>query len=103
MASQDTDRSPPRVMEDHPTTAVRSAPFELGDPPAGVSLMTEDAIAKEMELLIRNAPRSWKELLKQAETGMKMVEASRGRIAPVVVDIIDPFLLGNTDKHAGGI
>ena len=41
----------------------RSAPFELGDPPAGVSPMTEDAIAKEMESLIRSAPRSWKEIL----------------------------------------
>jgi 3-polyprenyl-4-hydroxybenzoate decarboxylase len=47
----------------------RSTPFELGDPPAGVSSMTEDAIAKEMESFIRSAPRS----------GRKSCSTSRGK------------------------
>jgi hypothetical protein len=33
------------------------------DPPSGGPSMTEDAIADEMESLIRSAPRSWKEIL----------------------------------------
>ena len=37
--------------------------FELGGPSGGVSPLTEDQIAKETESLIRNSPRSWKELL----------------------------------------
>ena len=39
----------------------RSAPFELGVSPAGVSPMTEDAIAKEMKSLIHRAGH-WKEI-----------------------------------------
>jgi Transmembrane secretion effector len=61
----------------------RSAPFELGDPPAGVSPLTEDAIAIEMESLIRNAPRSWKELLRHFNgQNYKDVYRAFGRLRP---------------------
>lgn len=41
----------------------RSAAFELGDPPADVTEMTEEQITAEMTELIKKEPRSWKELL----------------------------------------
>ena len=61
----------------------RSAPFELGDPPAAVSPMTEDEIAKEMESLIRSAPRSWKELLQHFRgQNYRDVYRAFGRLRP---------------------
>ncbi len=41
----------------------RSAPFVLGDPPEDVEPMTEDEITQQMEALIKEQPRSWKEIL----------------------------------------
>ena len=41
----------------------RSAAFELGDPPADVTPKTEEQITDEMASLIKERPRSWKDLL----------------------------------------
>ena len=38
-------------------------PADLGNPPSGVTPMTEDEIAKDMEGFITAQPRSWKELI----------------------------------------
>ena len=64
----------PRVMEDHPTTAV----------------LVEKVIGCEFSFLANAYSNqdqyAWAMGCKKAETGMKMVEASLGRIAPIVVD-----------------
>src|SRR5262249_48891247 len=64
----------PRVMEDHPTTAV----------------LVEKVTGCEFSFLANAYSNqdqyAWAMGCKKAETGMKMVEASQGRIAPVVVD-----------------
>jgi hypothetical protein len=64
----------PGVMEDHPTTAV----------------LVEKVTGCEFSFLANAYSNqdqyAWAMGCKKAETGMKMVEASRGRIAPVVVD-----------------
>jgi 2,5-furandicarboxylate decarboxylase 1 len=69
----------------------RSAPFELGDPPTGVSPMTEDQIAKQMESLIRSAPQSWKELLQHFK-GQNYREVYRafGRLRPKLGRVVQP-------------
>jgi 4-hydroxy-3-polyprenylbenzoate decarboxylase len=41
----------------------RSTVFELGDPPADVIPMSEDDLTTAMAALIREAPRTWKEIL----------------------------------------
>ena len=64
----------PRVMEDHPTTAV------LVEKISGCELsFLANAYSNQDQY-------AWAMGCKKAETGMKMVEASQGRIAPVVVD-----------------
>jgi hypothetical protein len=64
----------PRVMEDYPTTAV----------------LVEKITGCEFSFLANAYSNqdqyAWAMGCKKAETGMKMVEASRERIAPVVVD-----------------
>jgi 2,5-furandicarboxylate decarboxylase 1 len=42
-----------------------SSACDLGEPPAEVAPMTEDALAKDMADFIRAAPRSWKEILQK--------------------------------------
>src|SRR5271165_5288735 len=64
----------PRVMEDHPTTAV------LVDKITGCEFsFLANAYSNQDQY-------AWAMGCKKAETGMKMVEASLGRIAPVLVD-----------------
>jgi 2,5-furandicarboxylate decarboxylase 1 len=41
----------------------RSTAFEPDDPPADVVAMTEDELTADMEALIGEAPRTWKEIL----------------------------------------
>src|SRR5271167_2669968 len=64
----------PRVMEDHPTTAV----------------LVEKITGCEFSFLANAYSNqdqyAWAMGCKKAETGMKMVEASQGRIKPVIVD-----------------
>ena len=69
----------------------RSAPFELGGPPAGVSPMTEDQIALEMESLIRSAPRSWKELLQHfSGQNYRNIYRAFGRLRPKLGRVVQP-------------
>jgi hypothetical protein len=69
----------------------RSAPFELGDPPAGVSPMTEDQIAKEMDSFIRNSPRSWKELLQHFKgQNYRDVYRAFGRLRSKLGRVVQP-------------
>jgi 2,5-furandicarboxylate decarboxylase 1 len=42
-----------------------SSSCDLGDPPAGVLPMTEQALADDMVGYIREAPRSWKDILQK--------------------------------------
>jgi 4-hydroxy-3-polyprenylbenzoate decarboxylase len=37
--------------------------FELGDPPPDVVIMTEEELTSDMAALIRESPRTWKEIL----------------------------------------
>ncbi|MCZ8379764.1 hypothetical protein O6P37_12895 [Mycobacterium sp. CPCC 205372] len=39
--------------------------FELGDPPPGVVVMSEEDLTADMADFIRAAPRTWKEILQQ--------------------------------------
>ena len=84
----------------------RSAPFELGDPPAGVSPMTEDEIALEMESLIRSAPHSWKELL-QHFNGQNYRDVYRAfgrlrsRLGRVVQPPFFPYAFSDTRDFIG--
>jgi 2,5-furandicarboxylate decarboxylase 1 len=64
----------PRVMEDHPTTAVL------------VQTVTGCAFSFLANAYSNQDQYAWAMGCKKAETGMKMVEASKGRIAPVIVD-----------------
>jgi 4-hydroxy-3-polyprenylbenzoate decarboxylase len=41
----------------------RSTVFELGDPPPDVVVMSEAELTLDMAALIREAPRTWKEIL----------------------------------------
>jgi 4-hydroxy-3-polyprenylbenzoate decarboxylase len=41
----------------------RSYAFELGDPPPDVVALSEDELTADMATLIREAPRTWKEIL----------------------------------------
>ena len=41
----------------------RSTVFELGDPPPDVVIRSEEELTAEMAALIREAPRTWKEVL----------------------------------------
>jgi 4-hydroxy-3-polyprenylbenzoate decarboxylase len=43
----------------------RSAPFVLGDPPEGVTPLTDAEIATRMESFIAAQPRSWKDILEE--------------------------------------
>jgi 4-hydroxy-3-polyprenylbenzoate decarboxylase len=84
----------------------RSAPFELGDPPARVSSMTEDAIAKEMESLIRSAPRSWKEILQhfKGQNYRDVYRAFgrlRSRLGRVVQPPFFPYAFSDTGDFIG--
>jgi 4-hydroxy-3-polyprenylbenzoate decarboxylase len=84
----------------------RSAPFELGDPPAGVSPLTEDQIAKEMESLIRNSPRSWKELLQhfKGQNYRDVYRAFgrlRSRLGRVVQPPFFPYAFSDTRDFIG--
>ena len=64
----------PKVMEDHPTTAV----------------LVEDVIGCDFQFLANAYSNqdqyAWAMGCTKAETGLKMVEASEGRIPPVIVD-----------------
>ncbi|HEY3178037.1 MAG TPA: UbiD family decarboxylase [Casimicrobiaceae bacterium] len=42
-----------------------SSACDLGDPPANVAPMTEDAMVADMAAFIREAPRAWKEILQK--------------------------------------
>ena len=64
----------PRVMEDHPTTAVL------------VEKITGCDFSFLANAYSNQDQYAWAMGCKKAETGMKMVQASQGRIAPVVVD-----------------
>jgi 2,5-furandicarboxylate decarboxylase 1 len=44
---------------------VRSTVTDLGDPPAGLKIMTEEALTKDMEAFIGAKPRAWHDILKQ--------------------------------------
>ena len=48
----------------NPNEFVRSTVTDLGDPPADVKPMTEEALTKDMEAFIAAAPRAWHEILK---------------------------------------
>jgi hypothetical protein len=86
----------------------RSAPFELGNPPAGVKPMTEDEIAKEMESLIRIAPRSWKDLLQQFHgQHYRDVYCAFGQLRPRLGRIVKPpyfpYAFSNSGDFIGEI
>jgi 2,5-furandicarboxylate decarboxylase 1 len=42
-----------------------SAAVDLGEPPAGIRPMTEDALVTDMTSFLQEAPRSWKEILQK--------------------------------------
>src|SRR5262245_52294599 len=42
-----------------------SAAVDLGEPPAGVKPMAEDALAADMTAFIKQSPRAWKEILQK--------------------------------------
>jgi 2,5-furandicarboxylate decarboxylase 1 len=42
-----------------------SSACDLGDPPANVKPLTEDQLTEDMAMFIRQAPRSWKEILQK--------------------------------------
>jgi len=53
--------------------------------------MTEDAIAQEMESLIRSAPRSWKELLQHFQgQNYRDVYRAFGRLRPKLGRVVRP-------------
>ena len=53
--------------------------------------MTEDAIAKEMESLIRSAPRSWKEILQHFKgQNYRNVYRAFGRLRPRLGRVVQP-------------
>ena len=86
----------------------RSAPFELGNPPAGVKRMSEDEIAKEMESLIRSTPRSWKDLLQHFH-GQRYRDVYRafGRLRPKLGRVVKPpyfpYAFSNSGDFIGKI
>ncbi|MDF2997285.1 MAG: UbiD family decarboxylase [Xanthobacteraceae bacterium] len=47
----------------NPNEFVRSTVCDLGEPPAGVVAMTEEALTADMEAFIKTAPKSWREIL----------------------------------------
>jgi 2,5-furandicarboxylate decarboxylase 1 len=47
----------------NPDEFQKSALTDLGDPPANITTMAEDQLAKDMEAFITAAPRSWLEIL----------------------------------------
>lgn len=49
----------------NPNEFVRSTVTDLGDPPAGLKIMTEEALTRDMEAFIGAGPRAWHEILKQ--------------------------------------
>ena len=53
----------PLGPEWNPQEFVTSAVTDLGDPPAGLKTMDEEAMTKDMDALISAAPRSWHEIL----------------------------------------
>lgn len=86
----------------------RSAPFELGNPPAHVKRMSEDEVAKEMESLIRSAPRSWKDLLQHFHgQHYRDVYRAFGRLRPrlgrVVTPPYFPYAFSNSGDFIGEI
>lgn len=48
----------------NPNEFFRSTVTDLGDPPADVKIMTEEALTKDMEAFIAAEPRAWYEILK---------------------------------------
>jgi 2,5-furandicarboxylate decarboxylase 1 len=53
----------PLVGNWDPDSFAWSAAVDLGDPPATVAPMTEEQIAKDMAAFIKQAPRSWRDIL----------------------------------------
>jgi len=53
----------PLVGNWDPDSFAWSAAVDLGDPPATVAAMTEEQIAKDMAVFIKQAPRSWRDIL----------------------------------------
>jgi 2,5-furandicarboxylate decarboxylase 1 len=53
----------PLVGNWDPDSFAWSAAVDLGDPPANVTPMTEEQIANDMTAFIKQAPRSWREIL----------------------------------------
>jgi 4-hydroxy-3-polyprenylbenzoate decarboxylase len=64
--------------------------------------MTEDAIAKEMETLIRGAPRSWKELLQHFHgQNYRDVYRAFGRLRPKLGRVVRPPYFPYAFSEAG--
>jgi 4-hydroxy-3-polyprenylbenzoate decarboxylase len=59
------DCTVPLGPEWNPNEFVRSTVTDLGDPPADLKIMTEEALTKDMEAFIAAQPRAWHEILKQ--------------------------------------
>ena len=59
------DCTVPLGPEWNPNEFVRSTVTDLGDPPPGLKIMTEEALTKDMEAFIRAEPRAWHDILKQ--------------------------------------
>jgi 4-hydroxy-3-polyprenylbenzoate decarboxylase len=59
------DCTVPLGPEWNPNEFVRSTVTDLGDPPAGLKIMTEEALTKDMEAFIGAQPRAWHDILKQ--------------------------------------
>ena len=47
----------------NPDEFIKSAVTDLGEPPANLTLLTEDEIAREMEAFIGAQPRAWLDVL----------------------------------------
>ena len=58
------DCTVPLGPEWNPNEFVRSTVTDLGDPPADVKIMTEEALTKDMEAFIAAEPRAWHDILK---------------------------------------
>jgi len=59
------DCTVPLGPEWNPNEFVRSTVVDLGDPPADLKILSEEALTKDMEAFIGAEPRAWHDILKQ--------------------------------------
>ncbi len=69
----------------------RSAAYELGEPDGDVTLLSEDDITSQMEALIQEKPRSWKEILEHFKgQDYRPVYRAFGTLRPRLGRIVEP-------------